>query len=136
VPRIFEKIYALATAAAEDQEKLREAVELGVRVRRMEQRGEEVPEDLRAAFDKADEALYRNVRGLFGGKIKQSVSGAAPISAEILEFFYACGVPVLEGWGMTETSGVGCVNTLDQVRFGTVGRPCPVSRKWERSGRN
>jgi long-chain acyl-CoA synthetase len=53
VPRIFEKIYALATAAAEDQEKLREAVELGVRVRRMEQRGEEVPEDLRAALSVA-----------------------------------------------------------------------------------
>jgi long-chain acyl-CoA synthetase len=53
------------------------------------------------------------------------VSGAAPISAEILEFFYACGVPVLEGWGMTETSGIGCVNTLDHLRFGTVGRPLP-----------
>ena len=71
---------------------------------------------------------YRNVRGLFGGRVKQSVSGAAPISAEILEFFYACGVPVLEGWGMTETTGVGCVNTLDQLRFGTVGRPLPGVR--------
>jgi long-chain acyl-CoA synthetase len=125
VPRIFEKIYALATAAAEDPEQLRQAVELGVKVRRLEQRGEEVPEELRPAFEKADEVLYRNVRGLFGGRVKQSVSGAAPISAEILEFFYACGVPVLEGWGMTETSGVGCVNTVDQLRFGTVGRALP-----------
>src|SRR5215207_5065078 len=125
VPRIFEKIYALATAAAEGQEQLRQAVELGVRVRGMERRGEEVPEDLRAGFDKADGALYRNVRGLFGGRVKLAVSGAAPISGEILEFFYACGVPVVEGWGMTETSGVGCVNTLDQLRFGTVGRPLP-----------
>jgi long-chain acyl-CoA synthetase len=125
VPRIFEKIYAMATAAAEDPEQLRQAVELGVRVRRMEQRGEEVPNDLRARFDEADEALYRNVRALFGGRLKQAVSGAAPISAEILEFFYACGVPVLEGWGMTETTGVGCVNTIDQLRFGTVGRPLP-----------
>jgi long-chain acyl-CoA synthetase len=125
VPRIFEKIYALATAAAEDQAQLRQAVELGVRVHRMEQRGEGVPDDLRASFDEADEALYRNVRALFGGRLKQAASGAAPISAEILEFFYACGVPVLEGWGMTETTGVGCVNTLDQLRFGTVGRPLP-----------
>jgi long-chain acyl-CoA synthetase len=125
VPRIFEKIYALASAAAEDQGRLREAVELGVRVRGMPQRGEEVPADLRAAFEEADEAVYRNVRGLFGGRVKQAVSGAAPISAEILEFFYACGVPVLEGWGMTETTGVGCVNTLDQLRFGTIGRPLP-----------
>jgi long-chain acyl-CoA synthetase len=125
VPRIFEKIYALATAAAENQEQLRQAVELGVRVRRQERRGEEVPEDLRRAFAKADDVLYGNVRGLFGGRVKQSVSGAAPISAEILAFFYACGVPVLEGWGMTETSGVGCVNTVDQLRFGTVGRALP-----------
>jgi long-chain acyl-CoA synthetase len=125
VPRIFEKIYALATAAAEDQGRLRQAVELGVRVRRMQQRGEEAPDALRVAFEEADEALYRNVRGLFGGNVKQAVSGAAPISAEILEFFYACGVPVLEGWGMTETAGVGCVNTLDQLRFGTVGQPLP-----------
>jgi long-chain acyl-CoA synthetase len=125
VPRIFEKIYALATAAAEDQGRLRQAVELGVRVRGMIQRGEEVPDALRGAFAEADEALYRNVRGLFGGEVKHAVSGAAPISAEILEFFYACGVPVLEGWGMTETTGVGCVNTLDQLRFGTVGRALP-----------
>jgi long-chain acyl-CoA synthetase len=125
VPRIFEKIYALAARAAPDQARLRQAVEFGVRVRGMQQRGEQVPADLRLAFEKADEALYRSVRELFGGRVKQAVSGAAPIAPGILEFFYACGVPVLEGWGMTETIGVGCVNTLDQLRFGTVGRPLP-----------
>jgi long-chain acyl-CoA synthetase len=125
VPRIFEKIYAQATAAAGDQSELRKAVELGVKVRQMERRGEEVPEKLRAAFEAVDKALYSNVRALFGGRVRQAVSGAAPISKEILEFFYACGVPVLEGWGMTETTGVGCVNTLDELRFGTVGKPMP-----------
>jgi long-chain acyl-CoA synthetase len=125
VPRIFEKIYALATAAAEDQGQLRQVVELGVRVRTLQQRGEAVPADLRDAFDQADQALYRNVRTLFGDRVEQAVSGAAPIAVEILEFFFACGVPVLEGWGMTETIGVGCVNTLNQLRFGTVGRPLP-----------
>ena len=53
------------------------------------------------------------------------MSGAAPIAKEILEFFYACGVPVLEGWGMTETTAVGSVNTLENLRFGTVGRAMP-----------
>jgi long-chain acyl-CoA synthetase len=125
VPRIFEKIYALATAAAKDPEQLRQAVEVGIRVREIEQRGEEVPQNLRAPFERADEVLYRNVRGLFGGRLKQAISGAAPIASEILEFFYACGVPVLEGWGMTETAGAGCVNTVDQLRFGTVGRALP-----------
>ncbi len=125
VPRIFEKIYAQATAAAADERQLRQAVEVGVQVRRLEQRGEEVPAALRAPFEKAEKALYGHVRTLFGGKVRQAVSGAAPISPEILEFFYACGVPVLEGWGMTETTGVGCVNTLEHLRFGTVGRPMP-----------
>jgi len=125
VPRIFEKIYALSTAAAPNPEKLRQAIAVGVQVRRLEQRGEEVPADLRTAFDAADEGLYRNVQAVFGGKLKQAVSGAAPIAPDILEFFYACGVPVLEGWGMTETTGVGSVNTLDQIRIGTVGRPLP-----------
>ena len=77
------------------------------------------------AYDRAEEALYGKVRGLFGGRIDKAVSGAAPISAEILEFFYACGVTVLEGWGMTETAAVGVVNLPDHLRFGTVGRAMP-----------
>ena len=77
------------------------------------------------AYDRAEEALYGKVRGLFGGRIDKAVSGAAPISAEILEFFYACGVPVLEGFGLTETTACGVVNTLDALKFGTVGRAMP-----------
>ncbi len=80
---------------------------------------------MQQAFDRAEEALYSRVRGLFGGNIHQAVTGAAPIAPEILEFFYACGIPVLEGWGMTETTAVGTVCTLEHVKFGTVGRPLP-----------
>ncbi len=125
VPRIFEKIYALALAMAPDEQQLWEAVKLGVEVRRRRRRGEEVPQEMLAAFDRADEALYKKVRDLFGGRIDKAVSGAAPISAEILEFFYACGVTVLEGWGMSETTAVGAVNLPDHLRFGTVGRAMP-----------
>jgi len=77
------------------------------------------------AFEQADEQIFQRVRGLFGGKIRQAVTGAAPIAPEILEFFYAAGVPVLEGWGMTETTAIGTVNLLDQLKFGTVGRAVP-----------
>jgi long-chain acyl-CoA synthetase len=94
-------------------------------VRLREHRGQEVPAAMREAFEQADERLYARVRGLFGGKIRQAVTGAAPIAAEILEFFYACGVPVLEGWGMTETTALGTVATLDHFKFGTVGRALP-----------
>jgi long-chain acyl-CoA synthetase len=80
---------------------------------------------MQEAFDRADESLYGRVRALFGGQINQAVTGAAPIAAEILEFFYACGVPVLEGWGMTETTAVGTVATLEHFKFGTVGRALP-----------
>jgi long-chain acyl-CoA synthetase len=125
VPRIFEKIYALALAMAPDEQQLRDAVKVGVEARQMRRRGQEVPAETAQAFDRAEEALYGKVRRLFGGRIDKAVSGAAPISAEILEFFYACGVTVLEGWGMSETTAVGTVNTPDHLRFGTVGLPMP-----------
>jgi long-chain acyl-CoA synthetase len=124
VPRIFEKIYTLANSAGDPAE-IKAAVELGFKVRQMQEAGEPVPADLQAAFDEADEKLYVNVRNLFGGRIRQCVTGAAPISKEILEFFYACGVPVFEGYGMTETSTVASANRADAFRFGSVGKPLP-----------
>jgi long-chain acyl-CoA synthetase len=125
VPRMFEKIYTLATNAAPDREQLDKAVDLGVKVRMAREAGEEVPAELASAFDQADEALYKNVRALFGGRIRECVTGAAPIAPEILRFFYACGVPVMEGYGMTETSTSATVNrpTGNGFRFGSVGRP-------------
>src|SRR4051794_13658016 len=123
VPRIFEKLYTLANASAEDPEKLRQAVKVGMTVRQMQERGEQVPAELQQAFDQAEEALFQNVRNLFGGRVEQCVTGAAPIAPEILEFFYACGVPVMEGYGMTETSTSATVNTPEAYRFGSVGKP-------------
>ena len=130
VPRIFEKLYTAAIKMRDqspdgDRGGFEQAVKLGVDVRRRRHAGEDVPDELARAFEAADERLYSRVRALFGGEIIQAVTGAAPIAAEILEFFYACGVPVLEGWGMTETTAVGTVCTLDKLKFGTVGRPMP-----------
>ncbi len=130
VPRIFEKLFAAANrmreqASEEDQERIGQAIKLGIEVRRRQQRGEDVPEDLQQHFERADKELFERVRQLFGGEIRQAVTGAAPIAPEILEFFYAAGVPVLEGWGMTETTAVGTVGTLENFKFGTVGRPMP-----------
>jgi len=125
VPRMFEKIYTLATSSIEDKEQLRQAVEVGVKVRMMREAGEEVPEALQQGFDQAEEKLFKNVRGLFGQNMRECVTGAAPIAPEILEFFYACGVPVMEGYGMTETSTSATVNRPDgnNFRFGSVGKP-------------
>jgi long-chain acyl-CoA synthetase len=125
VPRMFEKIYTLATTAAEDPEQLEQAIALGLKVRELQRTGQDVPAELQQAFDAADEKLYSNVRALFGGQIRECVTGAAPIAHEILEFFYACGVPVMEGYGMTETSTVASANTPAEFRFGSVGQPLP-----------
>ncbi len=130
VPRIFEKLYAAAMkmqeqASEEDRERFAQAVKLGVEVRRRHQAGEDVPAEMDQAFQQADEQLFKRVRDLFGGQVRQAVTGAAPIAPEILEFFYAAGIPVLEGWGMTETTAIGTVATLDEFKFGTVGKAVP-----------
>jgi long-chain acyl-CoA synthetase len=127
VPRIFEKIYTLALASQppEVQERMHAAARLGVKVRDMQIRGEEVPPELLEPFEQAEEQLFKNVRAIFGGRLRQAVSGAAPIAKEILEFFYGCGVPVLEGYGMTETATVATYSTVESHRFGSVGRPLP-----------
>jgi long-chain acyl-CoA synthetase len=124
VPRIFEKLYALGTAQIppEQMPEIREAVKAGVEIRAREHRGEEVPAELREKFDPVDKRLFEPVRNLFGGKVREATTGAAPIAQEILEFFYAAGVPVMEGYGMTESIGLGTANRPDDFRFGTVGK--------------
>ncbi|MGW6457163.1 AMP-dependent synthetase/ligase [Streptomyces sp. NPDC055078] len=125
VPRIFEKVYARATALVDDPGQLRTAVETGSRVRALRAAGSAVPEELRRAFDRFDETLYSRVRELFGGEIRQCTSGAAPIAEDILEFFHACGVPVLEAYGLTETATVATANSLQDFSLRSVGRPLP-----------
>jgi long-chain acyl-CoA synthetase len=130
VPRVFEKIYTLAHGAIEaqppeEQQRSEAAIALGVKVRDMMNRGEAVPEELKKPFEEADEALFKNVRAIFGGNVRHATSGAAPIAREILEFFWACGIPVLEGYGMTETATAATVSTVENHRFGTVGRALP-----------
>jgi long-chain acyl-CoA synthetase len=130
VPRVFEKIYTIAHGAIEEQppeerRRAQEAIELGVKVRDMLTRGEQVPEELAVPFEEADEKLFKNVREIFGGRVRHATSGAAPIAREILEFFWASGVPVLEGYGMTETATAATVSTVENHRFGTVGRALP-----------
>jgi long-chain acyl-CoA synthetase len=130
VPRVFEKIYTLAHGAIEakppeERRQAQAAIELGVKVRDMINRGEPVPPELQKPFDEADAELFTLVRAIFGGNVRHATSGAAPIAKEILEFFWACGVPVLEGYGMTETATAATVSTVENHRFGTVGRALP-----------
>jgi long-chain acyl-CoA synthetase len=124
VPRIFEKLYTAVTARAQP-EQIAQAVKVGLAARAAERSGTALSGELQGAYEQADELLFEGVRAAFGGRMRQAVSGAAPIAPDILEFFYAAGVPVLEGYGMTETTGIGTVNLLDKIKIGSVGRASP-----------
>src|SRR5690606_2129179 len=73
----------------------------------------------------ADKLVFSKVRNTFGGRIRFFVSGGAPLSAEIAEFFHAAGILVLEGYGLTEVTAASHVNRPDDYVFGTVGPAIP-----------
>jgi long-chain acyl-CoA synthetase len=124
VPRIFEKLYTLVTSQA-DPDQIASATRIGTEVRRLEAAGAEVPAELKAAHEHLDQRLFKQVRAAFGGRLREAVTGAAPIAKEILEFFYAAGVPVMEGYGMTETATAATGMRPGEHRFGSVGTALP-----------
>jgi long-chain acyl-CoA synthetase len=124
VPRLFEKLYTLVTSRA-DPKLVAKATQIGLQFRELQDAGAPIPSDLQAAYDDADERLFTLVRSAFGGRLREAVTGAAPIAKEILEFFYAAGVPVMEGYGMTETSTTATGMRPGDHRFGSVGRAHP-----------
>jgi long-chain acyl-CoA synthetase len=73
----------------------------------------------------ADALVYRKIRAALGGRLQFAISGGAPLDPSIAEFFHAVGIPLLEGWGLTETGGALTFNQLDDFRIGTVGKPFP-----------
>jgi long-chain acyl-CoA synthetase len=130
VPRIFEKIYTAATSGMEKEGGLKKAIfdwsiRVGGRMRATERAGRRPGFLLRKQYEFADKQVLSKIRGLFGGKLRLAVSGAAPISPEILRFFDAAGVLVLEGWGMTETSTAATISSPDDFKIGTIGKPFP-----------
>jgi long-chain acyl-CoA synthetase len=130
VPRIFEKIYTTATSAMEKEGGLKKAifdwsVRTGEKARKLEREGRQPGFLLRKQHEFADKKVLSKIRGLFGGRLRLAVSGAAPINPDILRFFDAAGVLVLEGWGMTETSTAATISTPDDFKIGTIGKPFP-----------
>ncbi|MFF5704602.1 AMP-dependent synthetase/ligase [Streptomyces sp. NPDC012794] len=122
VPRLFEKVHAMALGLAEGREGGRERFEEAVRLGVLAADGT-LPEELRPAWEEAEESLYAPVRAAFGGRLTWALTGGAPIAPATLDFLRACGIRVFEGYGMTESAGVISLNHPDAVRYGTVGRP-------------
>jgi long-chain acyl-CoA synthetase len=130
VPRFFEKVYAGIVEEGHRQTGLHRRVfdwSLAVARRAVGWRayGEPAPLGLRLSWRLADALVYRKIRVRMGGRIRRLSSGGAPLAKELAEFFWAVGVPVYAGYGLTETSPVVSTETEQARRVGTVGRPIP-----------
>jgi long-chain acyl-CoA synthetase len=129
-PRIFEKVHAGVLAQVEASGGVKKvlfdwAVRVATQKVRAEEAGGTASAWVRARAALADRLVFSTVRARFGGRLKYFVSGSAPLSREILEFFSAAGLPILEGYGLTETSAAISVNLPGRTRFGTVGLVLP-----------
>jgi long-chain acyl-CoA synthetase len=128
VPRVYEKVHANTLGEIERAGGLRRRIGLwalgvGGRASRARREGGSVTGLLALQQRLADRLVFAKVRERLGGRLRVGVSGAAPLSPEVMEFFHALGVPVIEGYGLTETASSATVNAPEDFRIGTVGRP-------------
>jgi long-chain acyl-CoA synthetase len=129
-PRVFEKAHntIVSTVRNEGGVKLQLfqwARGLGLAASRARQQGKSPSLLVQAQLQVADRLVFAKIRGRFGGRIRAFISGSAPLSAEIAEFFDGVGMPILEGYGLTESAAASFVNRPNSARFGTVGPPLP-----------
>jgi long-chain acyl-CoA synthetase len=128
VPRVYEKIHANTLGEIERAGELRRQIGLwalgvGARTSRARREGRSVPRLLGLQQRLAERLVFAKVRERLGGRLRLGVSGAAPLSTDVLEFFHALGVPVIEGYGLTECASSATINKPDDFRIGTVGQP-------------
>ncbi len=130
VPRVYEKIHGVVAGEIARKPTAQRAlfdwaVRCGTRARAALREGRQPDLITDLQYRLADRLVLARVRRLFGGGLQVALVGAAPVAPDLLEFFDACGVLVLEGYGLTETCAASSINTIDAVRFGTVGKPLP-----------
>jgi long-chain acyl-CoA synthetase len=128
VPRVFEKVHAGVIQKIQNESPLRRrvaerAIDVGRRVSELRRSGSTVGPLLAAQHRAADLAVLERIRHVFGKNLRFAISGAAPLSREVAEFFHACDVLILEGYGLTETTAATHINRPDAFKFGTVGQP-------------
>jgi long-chain acyl-CoA synthetase len=130
VPRVFEKIHTTAVARLDSatgfQRRLIDwALDVGRQVSALRQRRQPVPRPLALQHRLADRLVYSKVKARLGGRLRIGISGAAPLAVEILEFFHALDILIVEGYGLTECTSAATVNRKNSFKFGTVGRALP-----------
>jgi long-chain acyl-CoA synthetase len=124
VPRVFENLFTQLsqTAAAEGRGRAFDAAtDVAIERSRTERPGRV----LRARHALYERRVYARLRERLGGRCAYAISGGAPLGEQLSHFFRGAGMPILEGYGLTETTGASTVNTPDRHRVGTVGRPLP-----------
>jgi long-chain acyl-CoA synthetase len=127
-PRIFEKVYnkTVTTALAGGGAKAKIfgwAVGVGKQKVKLEQAGKPVGGVLKAKYAVAEKLVFSKLQQRLGGRLRVLVSGSAPLSHDIGEFFAAANLPIMEGYGLTESSAANFVNRLGKLKIGTVGQP-------------
>jgi long-chain acyl-CoA synthetase len=130
VPRVYEKIHTGVTAKFAEATGIKRrlidwALRVGREVSKLRQEGRQVPRRLRVQHRLADRLVYSKVKNRLGGRIRICVSGGAPLAPEIIEFFHALDILILEGYGLTECTTAATVNRPTRFRFGTVGPELP-----------
>jgi long-chain acyl-CoA synthetase len=130
VPRVYEKVHTGVTAkfaeATGAKAKLIDcALQVGRNVGALKEEGKDIPLRLALQQRVADRLVYSKVKERLGGRIRICISGGAPLAKEIIEFFHAIDVLILEGYGLTECTTAATVNRPSQYRFGTVGPAMP-----------
>jgi long-chain acyl-CoA synthetase len=130
VPRFYEKLHDRIIDSVHDASRLRQAIfgwAMAVGRRRQKMAEEGLRPDRRDSLQErlADYLVFRRFRQRLGGRLRFFVSGGAPLAPEFTRFFLAAGVPILEGYGLTEHSPVIAVNRLERIRPGSVGPPLP-----------
>ncbi|MBW3660385.1 MAG: long-chain fatty acid--CoA ligase [Gemmatimonadetes bacterium] len=130
VPRLYEKMYAAVLRKASEEGWLRKRIafwarKVGIEYAERKVGGRSISTILKVKYRLADRLVFSKLRERTGGRLRFFVSGGAPLTPVIAKFFYAAGLPILEGYGLTETSPVISVNTFEAMKFGTVGRPIP-----------
>ena len=127
-PRIFEKVYnrTVTTALGAGGAKAKIfswAVGVGKQKVALEQAGKPIGAALKAKYAVAEKLVFSKLQQRLGGRLRVLVSGSAPLSRDISEFFAAANLPIMEGYGLTETSAANFVNRMGKLKIGTVGTP-------------
>jgi len=130
VPRVYEKVHAAVAAKFGEATGVKRrlidwALRVGRRVSALRQQGLPVPPFLALQHRMADRLVYSKIKGRLGGRLRVGVSGGAPLGREVIEFFHALDVLILEAYGLTECTTGAAGNRPDAFRFGTVGRALP-----------